>query len=139
LSNVGTGNPNGACLSEGNKICTFEAPQSCSGVYFGDSNTFTNSNMCGGFCTQGYTQPASAGLPALLCATNATNANAVAAAPCDASTCLNVPIELNTCLKNDLYSYNCNNLCEAYNTLQPYDYNTVCKKQAAPPKPVFCT
>jgi hypothetical protein len=46
---------------------------------------------------------------------------------------------LETCLQNNLYPYSCSNLCDAFNTLETYDYNTLCKNATAPTKPAYCS
>ena len=134
---------NGACVTSDGK-CTDGAPSACSNTgstpaaFFGNNSSFNNSGNCEGACVQGdTTNPSVAGLPQLLCSTGTNQGTA----PClqSSSICNNAPIELNNCLQNDLYPYTCSDLCAAYTTLQPFDYNTLCKKQPAPPKPAFCT
>jgi hypothetical protein len=121
----------GACVTQG--TCTYEEPTSCSGAFFGTSNSLSGSADCDGNCYAGYTKPEAVGLPPLLCS------NGTSAVPCTPTVCNNPPVVLNTCLQNDLYSYNCQQLCAASTTLTPYDYNTLCKKQTPPAKPSFCT
>ena len=132
LTHGTTSDTQGACIAN-NGSCAYELPAACTGAYFGTASSFQNSSSCGGNCVQGYTEPAVASLPPLLCSDGKS-----AAVPCSATNCVNTPIPLNTCLQNDLYSYSCTNLCDAYNELQSYDYNTVCEKKAAPSKPSFC-
>jgi hypothetical protein len=122
----------GACVSLDSKTCTYENPLACTGAYFGTSSSYQGSAECGGNCSQGYKTPNVAGIPELLCS------NGSAAVPCTADTCSNQPIEVNNCLQNDLYSYNCTELCSAATTFQTYDYNTICKKQTPPTKPTWC-
>lgn len=120
----------GACVSS-TGTCTYGDPDVCTGAYFGNANSFNGCIGCS--CTQGYKTPAVASLPPLLCNDGTTTA------PCSLSTtCKNTPFDLNTCLQNDFYSYNCSNLCGAFTDLQTYDYNTICKDKTAPKKPAFC-
>lgn len=130
LSNQGASATEGACVNSGK--CAFEVPDSCTGYYFGNAATFNKDN-CLGNCTQGYLTPGVASLPPLLCSDGSSTKE------CDTTTCANAPIELNTCMKNDLYAYSCTDLCTAYSTLQNFDYNTKCKNQAPPAKPAYCT
>ena len=111
-------------------------PPSCTGVYFGNTSSFNSSGSCLGSCTQGLQSPGVAGLPPLLC-TSSTSATS-STAPCSTTTCSNTPVPLETCMQNATYPYNCSDLCAAFTALQPFDYNTICKKQPAPTKPAFC-
>jgi hypothetical protein len=124
----------GACVSTTGQ-CSYGQPSACSNnsAFFGNNNSFDGGTSCNFSCTQGYKTPAVAGLPPLLCS------NGTSTAPCSATTCSNAPVPLNTCLQNDIYAYSCTDLCTTYNTMLPFDYNTLCKGQPAPPKPTFCT
>lgn len=139
LQRQSSGVTDGACVSMSNPAqCTFEAATNCgstgaTAAYFGNSASFTTSFSCNDNCVQGYTQPQVASLPSQLCS------DGQGAVPCSTSSCSNKPLPLNTCMENDLYAYSCTDLCDAFATLQPYDYNTLCLKKTASTKPSFCT
>ena len=136
LTHESSSETQGACVSN-NGTCTYGAPDTCTNnnAFFGNNNSFNNSNQCNYSCTQGSATPQIAGLPSLLCSDGKTTAACLS----NNAICNNPPIELNTCMQNDLYAYSCTDLCSAFTALKDYDYNTICKKQTPPVKPSFCS
>ena len=132
LTHGSSSDTQGACVSEDSRTCNYGDPSGCTGVYYGTNSSYLESAECSGGCDSGVQKPGVAGIPALLCS------NGTSAVPCSSTVCKNAPVPVNKCVQNDLYSYNCSQLCAAVSTLKTYDYNTLCKNQTPPAKPSFC-
>jgi hypothetical protein len=152
LNHGAISDPGGACVTHDNK-CTDGAPLTCGYdsnavacnttsppyTYFGNSATYAGGGGCYSCCQDGSTNSSVANLPQKLCSNGSPTSPE--ATPCKTSNdiCNNTPVDLETCLQNNLYPYSCSNLCDAFNTLETYDYNTLCKNATAPTKPAYCS
>ena len=128
----------GACIPDSSATtCTDEALTgeqiNCTGDFYGTSGDFNTSSDCGGNCNQNPT--VATWLPQQLCVDSGSTQKVTA---CDNTTCKNPSVPLSKCMAFQ-FAQSCQNLCDTFDILTPYDYNTKCKNMTPPTKPKYCT